>query len=139
MDHYAVGRPIVRGDVPARRRLCFGIAGQPWHMVAQLGREAHARTLALDYRLAPEHPFPAALEDTLAGYRFLLAQGIAPQRIALWGESAGGGVGYDFAALCRRAVAGLRVAELAVDRSGAGRRDDDDERGDRSSDPPALS
>ena len=62
------------------------------HMVAQLGREAHARTLALGYRLAPEHPFPAALEDTLAGYRFLLAQGIAPQRIALCGESAGGGL-----------------------------------------------
>jgi monoterpene epsilon-lactone hydrolase len=58
------------------------------HMVAQLGRDAHARTLALDYRLAPEHPFPAALEDTLAGYRFLLAQGIASQRIALCGESA---------------------------------------------------
>jgi acetyl esterase/lipase len=62
------------------------------HMVAQLGREAHARTLALDYRLAPEHPFPAALKDTLAGYRFLLAQGIAPRRIALCGESAGGGL-----------------------------------------------
>jgi epsilon-lactone hydrolase len=62
------------------------------HMVAQLGREAHARTLALDYRLAPEYPFPAALEDTLAGYRFLLAQGIAPHRIALCGESAGGGL-----------------------------------------------
>ncbi len=62
------------------------------HMVAQLGREAHARTLALDYRLAPEYPFPAALEDTLAGYRFLLAQGILPQRIALCGESAGGGL-----------------------------------------------
>ena len=62
------------------------------HMVAQLGRDAHARTLALDYRLAPEHPFPAALEDTLAAYRFLLAQGIASQRIALCGESAGGGL-----------------------------------------------
>jgi monoterpene epsilon-lactone hydrolase len=62
------------------------------HMVAQLGREAHARTLALDYRLAPEYPFPAALEDTLSVYRFLLAQGIPPQRIALCGESAGGGL-----------------------------------------------
>ncbi|WP_336491501.1 alpha/beta hydrolase [Methylobacterium nigriterrae] len=62
------------------------------HMVAQAGREAGARTLALAYRLAPEHPFPAALEDALAGYRYLLASGIASTRIALAGESAGGGL-----------------------------------------------
>jgi monoterpene epsilon-lactone hydrolase len=62
------------------------------HVVAQAGREAKARTLALDYRLAPEHPFPAALEDAIAGYRFVLQQGIAPSRIVLSGESAGGGL-----------------------------------------------
>src|SRR5262249_3836072 len=62
------------------------------HMIAQAGREAQARTLSLGYRLAPEHPFPAALDDALAGYRFLLAQGIAPRNIALGGESAGGGL-----------------------------------------------
>jgi len=62
------------------------------HMIGQAGREARARTLALGYRLAPEHPFPAALEDTLTGYRFLLAQGFAPKDIALAGESAGGGL-----------------------------------------------
>lgn len=62
------------------------------HMIACAGREARARTLALDYRLAPEHPFPAALEDALAGYRFLLSQGFEPARIAIAGESAGGGL-----------------------------------------------
>ncbi len=77
------------------------------HMVAQLGREARARTLALGYRLAPEHPFPAALEDALAGYRFLLAQGVAPQRIALCGESAGGG-------LALAAMVALRAAGDAL-------------------------
>lgn len=62
------------------------------HMVAQAGREAAAYTLALGYRLAPEHPFPAALTDAVAGYRWLLAQGFAAENIALAGESAGGGL-----------------------------------------------
>lgn len=62
------------------------------HMIAQAGREARSRTLALAYRLAPEHPFPAALEDALGGYAFLLAQGFDPKNIAIAGESAGGGL-----------------------------------------------
>ena len=62
------------------------------HMIAQAGREAGARTLALGYRLAPEHPFPAALEDALSGYRYLLSQDFAPQHIVIAGESAGGGL-----------------------------------------------
>jgi len=45
------------------------------HMVARAGREARARTIALGYRLAPEHPFPSAVEDAVAGYRFLLSRG----------------------------------------------------------------
>lgn len=62
------------------------------HLAAEVGRAAGVRTFALDYRLAPEHPFPAPVEDTLAAYRHLLDTGIRPNRIALAGDSAGGGL-----------------------------------------------
>lgn len=58
----------------------------------RLSERAAARVFALDYRLAPEHRFPAAVEDAVAGYRWLLAQGIAPQEIVIGGDSAGGGL-----------------------------------------------
>ncbi len=51
-----------------------------------------ARALSIDYRLAPEFPFPAALEDTLAAYEWLLEQGILPSQIIVCGDSAGGGL-----------------------------------------------
>jgi acetyl esterase/lipase len=62
------------------------------HMVSEMGRACGMRALALDYRLAPEHPFPAPVEDTLAAYRFLLDSGIKPGRICIAGDSAGGGL-----------------------------------------------
>ena len=62
------------------------------HLVAEVGRAAGTRTLAIDYRLAPEHPFPAPVEDTVAAYRYLLDSGLKPNRIALAGDSAGGGL-----------------------------------------------
>jgi len=62
------------------------------HLAAEVGRAAGARCLALHYRLAPEHPFPAAVEDALAGYRYLLDAGVAPGHVAIAGDSAGGGL-----------------------------------------------
>ena len=59
-------------------------------LTTEIGRVCRARTLALQYRLAPEHPFPAAIEDAVAGYRFLLSCGIEPRHIAVAGDSAGG-------------------------------------------------
>jgi epsilon-lactone hydrolase len=61
-------------------------------LATAIGRAAGARALALDYGRAPENPFPAAVEDVIAGYRFLLDQGLAPGRIAVAGDSAGGGL-----------------------------------------------
>ena len=61
-------------------------------LAARIAREAAARVLVLEYRLAPEHPFPAAVEDATAAYRWLRKQGIAAGSIAIAGDSAGGGL-----------------------------------------------
>jgi epsilon-lactone hydrolase len=69
---------------------CFGSLRTHGQLIGALARATRARTFALDYRLAPEHPAPAAIDDALAAYRSLLAQGISPDRIVLAGDSAGG-------------------------------------------------
>jgi epsilon-lactone hydrolase len=70
----------------------IGTATASVPLVGDLVRRAGAKAITLDYRLAPEHPYPAAVEDARAAYEGLLAQGIAPGQIALAGESAGGGL-----------------------------------------------
>jgi len=62
------------------------------HLAAAIAHAAGTQALLLDYRLAPEHPFPAALDDALAAYQWLLGHGIAPGRIVVAGDSAGGGL-----------------------------------------------
>jgi len=59
-------------------------------MVAHLARLSGVPALSVDYRLAPEHPFPAALEDALEAYRWLLKSGVSPDKIVFGGDSAGG-------------------------------------------------
>ena len=70
----------------------FAMGGLNSHrdLASQFAQRAQIRLLMVDYRLAPEHPFPAALDDVLAVYRALLAQGIPAQRLLLGGDSAGG-------------------------------------------------
>ena len=69
---------------------CSGSIVSHRRLVTEAGRAAGVRTLAVGYRLAPENPVPAAREDALAAWRFLLAQGYSPGQIVVGGDSAGG-------------------------------------------------
>jgi monoterpene epsilon-lactone hydrolase len=71
---------------------CSGSILSHRRLVTEAGRAAGARTLAVGYRLAPEHPFPAAIDDALGAWRYLRSQGIAAAQIAVGGDSAGGGL-----------------------------------------------
>ena len=71
---------------------CSGSIVSHRRMVTEAGRAAGVRTLAIGYRLAPEHPFPAAFDDALTAWRFLRKHEIAAGRIAVGGDSAGGGL-----------------------------------------------
>jgi len=61
-------------------------------LVGRISRASGGRVLNVDYRLAPEHPHPAAVDDAVAAYRWLLDQGQAPAKLAVAGDSAGGGL-----------------------------------------------
>jgi monoterpene epsilon-lactone hydrolase len=78
---YLHGGSFTGGSIASHRPLCGSIA----HV-------AQARTLLIEYRLAPEYPFPAALDDAVAAYRWLLETGTKPKRIVIAGDSSGGGL-----------------------------------------------
>lgn len=69
---------------------CSGSITSHRRMVTEAGRAAKIRTLAVGYRLAPEHPFPAALDDAMTAWRYLRKQAYLPSQIAIGGDSAGG-------------------------------------------------
>src|SRR5213075_1333476 len=71
---------------------CSGSIVSHRRMVTEAGRAAGTRTLAVAYRLAPEHPFPASYNDALSAWRFLQNQGFAAAQIAIGGDSAGAGL-----------------------------------------------
>lgn len=77
---YFHGGSFIYGDARSTHR----------ELIAREALAAGARTFAADYRLAPEHPFPAAIDDAVAVYRGLLESGVAPSRLVVAGESAGG-------------------------------------------------
>jgi acetyl esterase/lipase len=70
----------------------LGGAFQAADLASQVGRRTRAKVISVDYRLAPEHPYPAAVNDALAAYEALLHNGTAPSDVAFAGESAGGGL-----------------------------------------------
>ena len=81
-------------------------------LASQIGRRTQAKVISVDYRLGPEHPYPAAVDDALAAYQALLRGGTAPADIAFAGESAGGGLAM--ATLVNARDHGLPLAAAAL-------------------------
>jgi monoterpene epsilon-lactone hydrolase len=83
-------------------------------LAANIAAAAGVRALLIDYRLAPEHPFPAGLEDSLAAYRWLLEQGIPSSSIAIVGDSAGGALAVGLVVSLREAGKPMPAAVVCL-------------------------
>lgn len=93
---------------------CIGSTNTHRNLATHLSRAAGARVLDVDYRLAPEHAFPAALEDATAAYRWLLSEGYEPRSMAIGGDSAGGGLTIATLVALRDAGDPLPAAAVAL-------------------------
>ena len=100
---YLHGGGYVIGSINTHRRLAYDISAA-----------SGARILVIDYRLAPEHPFPAAVDDAAKAWRWLLQQGFAPSRLAIAGDSAGGGLAFATLVNLRDQKLGLPACAVAI-------------------------
>jgi len=99
--YYLHGGGYVFGSPKSHRSITFALA-----------KQTPADVFSLNYRLAPEHPFPAAVDDAVAGYRWLLLQGRDPKSIVVAGDSAGGGLSLALMLSCKQQ--GLPMPACAV-------------------------
>jgi len=100
---YFHGGGYVLGSAAGHRGMCSNLA-----------RATRSRVLNVDYRLAPEAPFPAAVEDAVRAYRFVLEQGVDPSNVAIGGDSAGGGLTLALLVALRDAGEPLPGAAVAL-------------------------
>lgn len=100
---YLHGGGYAIGSINTHRRLAYDISAA-----------STAAVLVIDYRLAPEHPFPAAVEDATKAWRWLLAQGFAANRLAIAGDSAGGGLTFATLVNLRDQKLGLPACAVAI-------------------------
>jgi acetyl esterase/lipase len=100
---YLHGGGYAIGSLNTHRRLAFDISAA-----------SGARLLLLDYRLAPEHPFPAAVDDAAKAWRWLLKQGLAANKLAIAGDSAGGGLTIATLVNLRDQKLGLPACAVAI-------------------------
>jgi epsilon-lactone hydrolase len=92
----------------------IGSAQSSVPLAAELAQRTGAKVITVDYRLAPENPFPGAVDDARTAYEGLLSQGAAPGRIALAGESAGGGLAVAAALALRDRAVAMPASILAM-------------------------